>query len=160
MNSYTKSTAIFSPCRTWRYTLERWWAEGQYVNFLMLNPSTADEVQPDRTVTRCIDFARAWSYAGLVVTNIFALRSTDPEALLHHSDPVGPDNDVRILRTALSAGLVIAAWGTWGKVDRRGEQVAAILKGNGIKFHCLGKTKDGYPKHPLYLKATTKPQPF
>ncbi len=157
---YLKSTADFSPDRIYRYALERWWAEGPYCNFLMLNPSTADAVQPDNTVTRCINFARSWGYAGLVVTNIFALRSTKPEALLHHADPVGPGNDIKILLAANMAGLVVCAWGNDGKINGRGEQVIKMLRANSISLHCLGKTKAGHPKHPLYLRADTKPKPF
>ena len=34
------------------------------------------------------------------------------------------------------------------------------LKACGQDIQCLGVTKQGYPKHPLYLKADTKPLPF
>lgn len=78
---------IFSPCRTWRYTLERVWAppEGyrgarEVAAFIGLNPSTADEVKNDPTVTRCINYARRWGFHGMFMLNIFALRSTDPRA--------------------------------------------------------------------------------
>lgn len=156
--SWNRSSCIFSPCRNWRYTLERWWGdEGAYANFLCLNPSTADEERNDPTVTRCCNYARAWGYDGCIVTNIFGLRSTDPHALLSASDPIGIDNDEHILDVALSAGIVIAAWGAWGKVLDRGRSVAMHLSRVGIPLHCLGVTKEGYPRHPLYLPASARP---
>lgn len=70
---------IFSPCREYRYTLYREWMPGdKVVQFIGLNPSTADEVKNDPTVTRCINYAKAWGYTGMYMTNIFAFRETDP----------------------------------------------------------------------------------
>jgi hypothetical protein len=157
---WTRSQCVFSPCRTWRYTLERWWGEGAYANFLCLNPSTADEVQNDPTVTRCLNYARAWGFAGCIVTNIFALRSTDPHGLLLHPDPVGPANDEYIMDVARGAGIVIAAWGVWGKLQERGRSSAAHLSRAGVRLSSLGITKEGYPRHPLYLPAAATPSPY
>jgi hypothetical protein len=158
--AWTRSHCVFSPCRTWRYTLERWWARGPYVNFLCLNPSTADETKNDPTVTRCQNYARAWGYAGCLVTNLFALRSTDPAALLRHPDPIGADNDRHIRQVAQAAGMVLAAWGGWGKVHGRDDLVAQWLRTEGVRLQCLGVTKDGYPRHPLYLSKSAQPLPY
>jgi hypothetical protein len=156
--SWSRSSCIFSPCRTWRYTLERWWGEeGAYANFLCLNPSTADEEHNDPTVTRCCHYAKDWGYDGCIVTNIFGLRSTDPHALLEADDPVGQDNDEHILDVARNAGIVIAAWGAWGKIRNRGLSIASHLSRAGVPLHCLGRTKEGHPRHPLYLPAAARP---
>ncbi len=154
---WTRSHCVFSPDRKWRYTLERWWGQGRYVNFLCLNPSTADEEHNDPTVTRCCHYAKRWGYEGCVVTNIFGLRSTDPHALLLEPDPVGIDNDEHILRVARGADLVIAAWGVWGKIGARGRSLATHLTHAGVSLFCLGITKEGYPRHPLYLRADAQP---
>lgn len=122
--------------------------------FIMLNPSTADETKNDPTVRRCIGYARAWDYAFLTVCNIFALRSTDPKALYRHDDPVGPDNDMWIWQEADTADLVVCAWGTHGKLNGRDKQVTALLDGKTL--HTLGVTKDGHPKHPLYVPANAE----
>lgn len=161
MNEYTKSEAVFSSDKVYRYTLERWWSpftQGRYANFLMLNPSTADAVQPDPTVTRAIGFARQWGFGGLVVTNIFAYRSTDPQNLRKVDDPIGHRNDGHILAMAVGAGLVVGAWGVHGEYMDRGRRVAGMLRSCGIKLHCLGTTKAGHPRHPLYLKGTSVPE--
>src|SRR5437868_5379323 len=105
------SGAVFSRCRRWRYLLWRRWAEGPIANFLMLNPSTADEVKLDPTCTRAQRYAERWGYGALIVTNVFALRATDPKELLRSEHPVGRTNDRAILRAAKEAALVVCAWG-------------------------------------------------
>lgn len=150
--------ATFSPCRTWRYTLWRQWdAKEPYVAFIGLNPSTADETVDDPTIRRCIRYAQDWGYGGLYMLNIFALRSTDPKKLYKHKDPTGPHNDVTLISVCVDAGLIIAAWGTHGEHLDRGERVAKMLARRSLDVYCLGRTKAGHPKHPLYLKADLKP---
>lgn len=152
------ATALFSPCRTYRYTLTRDWADGPRALFVMLNPSTATEVVIDPTVRRCLGFAKAWGMAGLTVVNLFALRATDPKALYDHPDPVGPDNDHHLAEQASRAGLVVAAWGTHGALDDRDRNVMALL--DGVDLHCLGRTQSGHPRHPLYVRAAQPLQRF
>jgi hypothetical protein len=143
--------AVFSPCKKYRYTLWRLWADSPPAMFLLLNPSTADEVKNDPTVERCERRARAMGFGGLVVCNLFAIRATDPRVMKRDLAPVGPENDRSILEHARQAGMVIAGWGTHGAHLRRGELVRHLLKSNGIALHCLELTKEGHPKHPLYV---------
>lgn len=162
-------TAVFSPCMTYRYLLTRdlaepdLLAEAQGVTpatclFLMLNPSTADHELPDRTITRCMGFARSWGYNRLEVANLFALRSTDPAALKTHRDPVGPLNDTHIVEAARRADLVVCAWGQHGAFVNRATAVLHLLRPR--QLHHLKLSKDGQPGHPLYLRAELKPQPW
>lgn len=171
MTGYTSTTALFSPCKLYRYTLERWWSglygARDYANFLMCNPSTADTETDDPTVRRAALFAKRWGYAGLIVTNIFAYRSTDPQKLYSDAfgysvphDIVGPENDTTIQEVAKDATLVVCAWGVHGKLLDRGKRVVEILKANSIPLYCLGVTKEGHPKHPLYTAAVTLPRRF
>jgi len=153
------SAALFSPCRTWRYTLTRQWGPLlPTVNFIGLNPSTADETTLDPTCRRCVGFARAWGFGTYVMTNIFAYRSTDPKALLAVEDPVGRENDAMIIEEAWGADLVVAAWGVHGALNDRGAQVTKMLQEIGVAVFCLGTTKAGHPRHPLYLPKNVKPQ--
>jgi hypothetical protein len=152
------ASATFSADRVFRYTLTRTWdPDGPVVNFLMLNPSTADAFVLDPTNRRCVGFARAWGYGAIVTTNIFALRSTDPKGLRDVADPVGPGNDTAILNAARSADLVVAAWGNHGALLDRGQQVQGLLELAGIDLHQLRRTGSGHPSHPLYLPGDLVP---
>ncbi|MBU4234070.1 MAG: DUF1643 domain-containing protein [Proteobacteria bacterium] len=158
---------IFSPCRIWRYTLERAWMppEGcmgtrEVVAFIGLNPSTADEVKNDPTVTRCINYARRWGFHGMFMLNIFALRSTDPRELYRHPDPIGPETDRYLTEVIQTQGvsLVVAAWGNHGALLSRGWDVINLVRNSGVNLHRLGElTKQGQPRHPLYLKSDLEP---
>lgn len=152
-----EATATFSPCRTYRYALTRSWDTGKpTAAFVMLNPSTADAVTVDPTIRRCLSFARAWGCGGLLVVNLFALRSTDPRALRGHPNPVGPDNDAVITDLLAEHGVspIVAAWGVHGTHLNRSEYVSELLTARGVRLSCLGLSKHGHPKHPLYLPAS------
>lgn len=152
----TDRTTILSPCRTYRYALWRDFGDqlGEgYAMFIGLNPSTADEVADDPTIRRCMAFAKAWGYGALCMTNLFAFRATDPSDMKVVADPVGPHNDQHLLRLARDAGVIVAAWGTNGTHMGRDAAVRAMVP----NLHCLKKTREGHPGHPLYLRADLKP---
>jgi hypothetical protein len=150
--------AVFSPCYRYRYVLTREWDGGtRTVNFIMLNPSTADALTDDPTIRRCIGFARQWGYRTLTVTNLYGLRATDPRELQRAEDPIGPDNHNTLIAQAGMADLVVCAWGSHGFA--RGEVVRMEL-GNYAPLHHLGVTKAGAPRHPLYLAASTPLTPY
>jgi hypothetical protein len=155
--------AVFSPDRQFRYTLESAVGDGALggkglVNFIMLNPSTADETQDDPSVRRCKAYAAAWGYDRAVVTNVFAFRSTDPRALRKHPSPVGPRNDEWITRSARRADKVIAAWGLHSLHMDRHFEVVRMLVELGVRPEVLALSKAGIPKHPLYLSGGLKPR--
>lgn len=159
------ATAEFSPDRAYRYALTRRWADTPPAVFVMLNPSTADAFVEDPTIRRCLTFARQWGTGGLTVLNTFALRSTDPRALDGHPDPVGPDNDAVIRRhlAAAAGGPVIAAWGADRAVRAHGRDAvlcAMVRETTGQVLACLGTTKDGAPRHPLYVRGDERPRPW
>jgi len=152
--------AIFSEDQQYRYTLRRDASPtgtGTLL-FLMLNPSTADEVANDPTVTRCIRYARDWGFKRLFVANIFALRSTDPAKLLLHPEPIGLDNDRWIRTLAGAADQVVGAWGAHAAVVEREPQILELLRGTVDEIYCLEKSAAGHPRHPLYMPASLKPQ--
>lgn len=152
------STAVYSDCECYRYALTRTWDEGgERVMFIMLNPSKATEVQNDPTVERCERRARALGFGAFRVTNIFAWRETDPKKMRNVPDPTGPEND-RIIREGVAwADQVIAAWGTHGAHRNRGPEVAEMLRQAGKPLYLLGLSRDGHPKHPLYISYAQQP---
>ena len=154
----SSSGATFSPCRRWRYLLwRRWDASKPVANFLMLNPSTADEVKLDPTCSRARDYAERWGYGALIVTNVFGWRATDPAYMKAAADPIGPGNDAAILRAAKESALVICAWGNHGGFLGRSSRVNELLKKNRITLHTLRVNANGEPAHPLYLPGRLKP---
>lgn len=150
--------AYFSPCQKYRYMLRRQWAMDakRYCLFVMLNPSTADAIEDDPTIRRCIGYAKSWGYDVLLVGNAYAYRSTDPSQLWTVDDPVGPENDERLAQMSALAGLVVAAWGSNVQPGRAVEVIDTLRKFNDVHF--LSLTRDGQPKHPLYLRKDLQPQ--
>lgn len=154
----TPAGAVFSPCRRWRYLLwRRWDAAKPVANFLMLNPSTADEVKLDPSCTRARRYAERWGYGALIVTNLFGWRATDPRDMKAARDPVGRGNDRAIVRAAREAAIVVCAWGNHGAHLGRSAVVKEILSGAGVDLHALRLNSSGEPAHPLYLPASLKP---
>jgi hypothetical protein len=149
-----QKTADFSPCRRYRYALTRKWAEGPQVLFIMLNPSTADAMNDDPTIARCLSFAKSWGFCSLAVGNLFAWRTPSPAELLKAQCPVGDDNDGWLGALQASADMTLAAWGNNGAFNNRGTEVARRL----TNPHMLGLTKRGHPSHPLYIGAKALPQ--
>ena len=129
------------------------------VLFVMLNPSTADHRNDDPTIRRCRGFAKLWDCNGLAVANLYALRSTDPAALWSHPDPVGPDNDDCLWTFAREYGDVVCAWGSNARPERAA-CVVSIMRDAGARLWCLGTTKNGSPRHPLYVRGDAEPVPF
>lgn len=151
--------ADFSPCRIWRYTLRRTWDdEAPRMLMVLLNPSVADEFKDDNTNVRGIRFAFGFGFGSLVFANEFAFRTPKPAVMKKAADPVGPDNDEWILKEAKAADRIVVAWGTHGGFKGRDKQVLELLK--DFELYCLGRTKDGHPRHPLYLKKTTPLEEF
>jgi hypothetical protein len=122
----------------------------------MLNPSTADAREDDATIRRCTAFARAWGFGGLVVVNLYAWRATDPAQLKVAADPVGPGADDMLLDGLSQVQQLVVAWGAHGglpRVAHVGRLVASCTHLEAVV--CLGRTKGGQPRHPLYLAAST-----
>jgi hypothetical protein len=124
--------------------------------FICLNPSTADEIDDDPTLLRCIEFARSWGYGGLCMGNLFAFRATQPKDLMKSSNPIGDDNDYWLEQLSKDAGIVVAGWGNHGVFLNRSAEVVKHLK----DIYCLKVNKSGQPSHPLYLKKGLEPLRF
>lgn len=144
-----KSIAKYSDCERYRYVLTRVWNDkiGR-VMFIGLNPSTANEIKNDPTVTRMVNFSKKWGFGSITVCNIFAFRSTFPKHMKNEKDPVGLQNDELIKKELKNVKLVVAAWGNHGKFLNRNKEVLKYLK----NFYHFGFTKLNEPRHVLYLR--------
>lgn len=155
-------SALISPDGLYRYWLMRVWDldnAGNLLVFVGLNPSTADHEQDDPTIRRCIGFAKKHGYAGILMMNVYALRSTDPAALRKSNDPIGPEN-VRYFRKMLQVYCAcrwVAAWGAHREASKAASKMFYDIACDFDlpTFYSLGVTRGGQPKHPLYLAADT-----
>ena len=153
--------ATFTSCRRWRTLLwRRWDASRPIANFLMLNPSTADEHQLDPSCARARVYAERWGFGALIVTNLFAWRATDPDDMKAATDPVGRGNNAAIVRAAREAKLIVCAWGNHGAYLDRSQKVVDLLRRLGVDLHFLKMNGAGEPSHPLYLPSTRRPTPW
>lgn len=111
----------------------------------------------DPTIRRCKDFAKRFGCGRLIMTNLFSIRATDPKEMLKSNNP-GDDfeNTTRLVWAASRSGIRLAAWVAHGKHRNRAIQIKALIP----NLVCLGLTKGGQPKHPLYLKSDLLPLPF
>jgi len=154
---YIASGATMSDDGNYRYTLERRWAGGgEPLLWVCLNPSTAHSRVDDATVRKLIALSKRWQYNALTVVNLFAWRATDPKELKKAVDPIGLDyNDVSIAEQLKRHKEVVLAWGAHGSLHDRGAKVLELIRScrpSGARVYTLGLTKNGQPKHPLYLR--------
>lgn len=171
MNMLADSTGMngaqFSPCRTWRYALWRrwdWQGHANNVMFVGLNPSTADEQKDDPTIRRCKAFAKAWGYGGIYMMNLYAFRATKPTDMIVAADSLGPGNLEAFGYYRSRVGLIVAAWGALDKRYRSRvkwqETIDQVLYAISQPVYCLGRTADGSPRHPLYVRGDVERELF
>ncbi|SMX38393.1 DUF1643 domain-containing protein [Maliponia aquimaris] len=153
-----RSTAWYSPCGGYRYGLRRVWDAGAgEMMYVMLNPSTATEAQNDATIERCQRRAAALGFGGIRIANLFAWRATRPADLKSAEDPEGPENADLLRAWSGAAAVTLAAWGVHGALRDAGPRVAGLLEGD---VRHLGLTREGHPRHPLYVSYAVQPQPW
>jgi hypothetical protein len=147
----------------YRYSLKREWNRHnpRKAVFVMLNPSTADATEDDQTTYRCISFAKNWNCGSLEIVNVFAYRSTDYNHLINltKETATGIKNSSYIERALMGASMIVVAWGTNVTIHHTDyKELEELFK--GYQLFCLGKTKDGHPRHPLYVKHSTQLEVF
>lgn len=133
----------------YRYSLSRVWDEAlPTMTFVLLNPSTADAVNLDPTLRRCLNFAERDGYGGMKILNLYAYRTPSPKVMLAAPDPVGPDNDQAL---AGAGGTVVAGWGTKAHPMRVAHALTLLPPLKALKI-----TSYGHPQHPLYVKGDSQ----
>lgn len=153
---FVKSGAQFSEDRQYRYCLWRIWdVEKPFVMFVGLNPSTANEIKSDPTITRIKGIAEKNGYGGFYMMNLFGIVSADPKVLKSHANPIG-ENNGWLEEISVKCQDIVFCWGAFKEAKERAKEVIAMFP----NAYCLGKNKDGSPKHPLYLLGNTIPIKF
>lgn len=149
--------AHISFCGNYRYSLWRKWDEDKKsLMFICLNPSIADAQIDDRTLRRCINFAKTWGFGSIFLGNLFAYRATRVSDMLRVPFPVGELNDLHIMAMLNLSNQVICAWGNHGAHKGRYKEVLSYIKNPC----CLKLNKTGQPAHPLYIDSNTSPVRF
>lgn len=158
---FLERDARISDCGKYRYLLRRTWDHSKPRPLIvMLNPSTADAETDDATIRSCVRLSKGLGYGSFEVVNLFAFRATDPAELQRTTDPVGPRNDDIIEAAILRCDIALCAWGAHPMAGNRANSVRALLRNHRPAVFCLGKTKSGAPKHPLYIKSGTPVETF
>lgn len=156
--------AEISGCKQFRYLLSRRWANGLALTFIMLNPSTADALEDDHTIRKCIGFAKRFGFAGIVVVNLFAYRATDPAELRRAGFPPGPlnlDYLLTVTGEATKAGApIVCAWGAHARRNAFAAELVAGMQKVGADLRALRILDDGTPAHPLTLPYSCELVPF
>lgn len=151
------SSAVISECGKYRHNLTRKVSDKEgLLTFIMLNPSTADAELDDPTIRKCKGFCDRFGYGALQVVNLFDFRATNPDELKKTSYPASKHNMDIIRAAAIMSDKVICAWGTKGIYNRQNEKVLQMLGKENISLYALDITKDGHPKHPLYVPYDTE----
>jgi hypothetical protein len=165
-----KNECVFSPCRGWRYTLEHVIEEAppliaaRRMQWIGLNPSTADENELDNTLRRVRAFSLAAGFGGFIMTNVFAWRATKPADMKKQPDPIGPENDAWLMRVAERCEAHVACWGGIANFPRalrpRAATVRLMFSRANRPLLCLKIAADGSPWHPLYVDGDTPLKPY
>ena len=140
--------AIFSVDRKYRYVLWRVWNNSRPILLQIgLNPSKANEIRSDPTITRGIVRAFRYGFGGFLMANLYAYVSTQPEALLGDGDFIGEHTDYYLKQMIEMSQKQICGWGSFRPVKHRASIVLDMIE----EPYCLGVNADGQPKHPLYI---------
>ena len=130
MLTFEARGAELSGCGRYRYKLWRIWdPDLPPILFVMLNPSTADANSDDRTIRRCVAFAKRDGFGRLLVGNLFAYRTPYPRVLRKAEEPVGDGNDVALVAD------VVAGRPNGGSL---GSEMAATCPGTSRCLICWG----------------------
>lgn len=155
---FNMNGALFSECRQYRYALWRKWDESKsLIAFVGLNPSTANETEPDNTITRVIGFAKDWGFGGVYMLNLFPFVSTNPDELIECEADKLKTNDSIVRQIGPKCAKIIFAWGNFKQVTPERVKFFLDIFPDG---EALIMNKNGSPRHPLYVKGDVVPVHF
>jgi hypothetical protein len=144
--------ATFSRCRAYRFALWRIWDESKpFAMFIGLNPSTANETEPDRTIERVIRISKHNGLGGVYMMNLFPFVTPYPKHLQHCGHFEISYNDELLKNISKKCSEVVFCWGVFKEAADRAKKIIEMFP----DAKCLRKTKAGHPWHPLYMKGTT-----
>lgn len=146
----SKDGARFNATRTHRFSLWRGWDDlipEPWCAFIGLNPSTAGKTVDDPTIRKCRRFSQRWGHGGFYMLNLYTQISTDPKKLV--VEPLGVEASVVFRRCIEKSSKIICSWGAFKAAQNGLSRIGHLLPEKTL--WCLGTTKDGSPRHPLYI---------
>lgn len=155
---------VLSKDRVYRYQLFREvtpnpddcpFSNNDYIMFIGLNPSVADEKKDDATIRICMKYAAMWGMQRLCMANLFAYRETNPKACFMARDPIGSSNNFHLYDLARGAGEIVCVWGRWGCMLDRDLKVINLL--SEFPLSVLKFNSDWTPHHPLRMQTVAAP---
>ena len=158
MKDGMRGTAYFGgPGNCYRFMLTREWGGSDmepFVMFIGMNPSTATGEENDPTITREIGFTKRLGFTSYCKTNVSPYRWTDGKTLEKQQVNLSPEENYTVIHDwATQASKVILATGNLG--PRMMGIAKGLVKGlyrSGVSpLWCFGTTKNGSPRHTLYL---------
>lgn len=143
-----------------RYVLKK---QGQNPLFVLgVNPSTADDVKSDHTITRVCGFAQRLGFDSFVMINVYPLRATDIMNLPSDVDTEIHEANLKIICDEIAAvkrpTILIAHGDSISKKKYlRGclnDLLTKLAEFKEVRFIQLGElTAQGNPRHPLMARA-------
>ena len=134
-----------------------------------INPSTAEPDNLDPTLKSVERIALANGYDSFVMFNVYPIRSTIFENLSKEENTYyRKQNEEKIAEVLKNYEGAIDVWLAFGDLVEKRTYLKECLKGivenafgsSNITYICAGITKKGNPRHPLYLKGTSKLVPL
>lgn len=141
-NKSIEVEAIFSKDKKYRYFLKKTWnMNNKNIAFLMLNPSKADTLKSDNTVTNATNFAVEKDFGSITIVNLFADMGTDSKCLTNRDTSSDDLNDEYILNALKECDEFVIAWERRIKKKRK-RKVAKILNKFPNKLKCFVEYDD------------------
>ena len=115
-----------------------------------INPSKANDVRSDNTLTRLGKFLDSYGFGGMIMLNLFESYSTDQKGIIR---PTATDFN-NFKDDFEKADAIIIVWGVENKYLDEKNAALEVLKDYADKLYCLYK-EDSYPMHPSRMNYKT-----
>lgn len=120
-----------------------------------INPSTANRIKSDATVTRVMRTSFKNKFDGWLMLNVCSQRATDPKKLSLRSSENEHRKNKKALDFILKTFPDYACLGAWGNLIESRSYLKQCLRDllhqtdlTKRQWFCYGVTQEGHPKHP------------
>ena len=132
-----------------------------------LNPSIATPEKLDPTMKKVETIAKANGYDSYIMINLYPMRSTDPDGMHDEMNEQIVQINLEFIESILKSGAS-NIWAAWGNLIEKRTYLKNCLEGivnlagtyNCAWYNCGETTKEGHPRHPLYLGGGSKLKEF